>query len=543
MKNTKLKKICALALTLALGVSVLTGCGSKGSGEPGTVIYNIGEDPQTVDPQLNESANGGNIITNSFEGLTRMDKDGKPQPAVAESWEISADGKVYTFKLRDSKWSDGQPVAAKDFKYSWLRALNPETGASYASKLYYIKGAEEYNLKGGKAEDVAIEVVDEKTLKVELVNPTSYFLELTAFPTYMPVREDIVTANGDAWATKPETYVSNGPFKMTEWRMKDAIILEKNENYWNAEAVKLNKIDIRMVAEDTTSYAEFKAGNFDMIEQVPPAEVENALNEKHAEVFTEYATYFLAMNVGNNVDKFSPEAQKALKNTKFRKALSLAVDRVGLVEQVTKMHQEPAYSFVPPGTPMPNGEDFANKKYIDTKPNVEEAKKMLAEAGYPDGKGLPTFNFLINSEGSHAAVAQYLQSAWKEIGVNVEIQQQEFKVFQTTRQNGEYMIGRHGWSGDYTDPTTFLDMWRKGDGFNEVGYDNPEYDKLLKEAQKETDAAKRFELLRKAEDLLMEDLPVIPLYYYTKVRAINSGLKGVIISPTGDVDFVNAYKE
>lgn len=543
MKLGKLKRLCAVALTVVLSSSLVVGCSSSDAAENSQkIIYNLGEDPKTVDPQLNTASGAGNIILNTFEGLMRLDKDNKPAAGIAESYTMSEDGLVYTFKLRDAKWSDGKAVTAEDFKYAWMRALDKNTGAGYASKLYYIKGAEAFNKGTGKAEDVAIKVVDEKTLEVTLDTPTSYFLELTAFPTYMPVRKDIVEANGEAWATKPETYISNGPFKMTAWNMKDSIVVSKNENYWNKDAVKLESVEYKMVAEATTAYAEFKSGRFDMIDAVPPAEIENALNAKHAEVFTEFATYFLVLNVNNDKSgALNKDAVKALQNPKFRQALSIAIDREGIVNNVTKGQQKPAYSFVPPGIPTPSG-DFASKKYFDTKPNIEEAKKLLAEAGYPNGQGLPTFTFLINSEGAHAQVAQYLQSAWKELGINVEIQQQEFKVFLTTRKEGKFMIGRHGWSGDYLDPTTFLDMWRVGDGFNEAGYNNANYDKILKDAKKETDPGKRFELLKQAEDMLMADMPVIPLYYYTKVRAISDKIKDLHVSPTGKVDFINAYK-
>ncbi len=307
--------------------------------------------------------------------------------------------------------------------------------------------------------------------------------------------------------------------------------------------VKLDKLDIRMVTESTTSYAEFKAGTFDMINEVPPAEVENALKAKDATVAKEFGTYFMCLNVGNNTDALNAEAVKALGNKKFRQALSVAVDRTALVENVTKGQQVPAMGFTAPGVPTPDGKDFAeSKKYIEPTGNIEEAKKLLAEAGYPNGEGLPTFNFLINSEGAHSAVAQYLQSAWKEIGVKTEISSQEFKVFLQTRQQGQYMIGRHGWNGDYVDPITFLDMWVTGGGNNEAGYSNAKYDALIEEAKTTTDEAKKYEALRNAEDILMDEMPVIPLYYYTKVRAIKDDIKDLIISPIGKVDFKNAYR-
>ncbi|MBU3131439.1 peptide ABC transporter substrate-binding protein [Clostridium gasigenes] len=545
MKSSKMKKLCALALSLVLGTSVLAGCGGKdSSASKQQVIYNLGTDPKTLDPQLNTASEAGNIILNAFEGLTRMDKDSKAAPGVAEKWDVSPDGLKYTFHLRkDSKWSDGKDVTANDFKYAWLRALDPKTAADYSYQLYYIKGGEEFNSNKGTAEQVGIKVVDDYTLEVELKAPTSYFTQLTAFATYMPVRKDIIEANGDAWATKPESYISNGPFKMTDFRMKDAIVLVKNENYWDASNVKLDKLDIRMVTESTTSYAEFKAGTFDMINEVPPAEVENALKDKDATVAKEFGTYFMCLNVGNNTDALNAEAVKALGNKKFRQALSVAIDRTALVENVTKGHQVPAMGFTAPGAPTPDGKDFAeSKKYIEPTGNIEEAKKLLAEAGYPNGEGLPTFNFLINSEGAHSAVAQYLQSAWKEIGVKTEISSQEFKVFLQTRQQGQYMIGRHGWNGDYVDPLTFLDMWVTGGGNNEAGYSNVKYDALIEEAKTTPDEAKKYEALRSAEDILMDEMPVIPLYYYTKVRAIKDDIKDLIISPIGKVDFKNAYR-
>lgn len=552
MKSTKMKKLCAVALSVVLGTSILAGCGGKdekaGKQE---IVYNLGEDPKTLDPQLNTASGAGNIILNSFEGLTRMDKESKAGPGVAKDWTVSPDGLKYTFNLRDdAKWSDGQGVTAEDFKYAWLRALDPKTAADYAYQLYYIKGGEAYNTSKGNADElaalrekVAINVVDDYTLEVELVAPTSYFTQLTAFATYMPVRKDIIEANGDAWATKADTYVSNGPFKMTEFRMKDAVVLVKNENYWDNANVKLEKLDIKMVAEETTSYAEFKAGTFDMIDAVPPAEIENALNDKQATVFKEFATYFMVLNVGNNVDGLNADAVKALQNKKFRQALSVAVDRTALVENVTKGHQVPAVGFTAPGVPTPDGKDYTEgKSYISPKGNIEEAKKLLAEAGYPEGKGLPTFNFSINSEGQHSVVAQYLQSAWQQIGIKTEIASQEFKVFQQTRKDGKYMIGRHGWSGDYLDPITFLDMWVTDGGNNEAGYSNKEYDALIKEAKTTPDEAKKYEALRKAEDILMEEMPVIPLYNYTKVRAIKEDVKDINVSPTGKVDFKNAYR-
>lgn len=544
MKSGNFKKLCAIALSAVLGSTLLMGCGGSAFNTPeDTIVWNIGEDPKTIDPALNTSANAGNIILNSFEGLVRVDDEVNILPGVAETWDVSEDGLTYTFNLRkDAKWSDGVGVTANDFKYAWLRALKPETAAEYAYQLHYIKNAEAFANGEVSEEEVGIEVKDDYTLVVTLNNPTTYFLQLCAFATYQPVRQDIIEEYGEAWARSPETYISNGAFKMTEWKDKESIVLEKNENYWNASQVKLNKVDIRLVSEDTTSYAEFKAGNFDLIESVPAAEIETAVETGDATIFTEYSTYFLCLNVGNNVEQFSEEAVKALQNPKFREALSLAIDRQAIIDNITKGGQVPAHSFTAPGITLADGSAF-DKEYIKTSADVEAAKEALAEAGYPNGEGLPVFNFAINSEGSHEQVAQYLQDAWKQIGVNVDITKQEFKVFITTRSEGNYMIARHGWAGDYIDPITFLDMWVTGGGNNNSGYSNPEYDELIAKAKATSNEEEKYELLQQAEEILMTELPVIPLYYYTKVRAINPSIKGLMVSKTGKVDLTKAYKE
>ena len=545
MKSNKLRKICAVALTLTLGMSVFAGCGNSDSADSGRkLIYNLGEDPETIDPTLNTSSGAGSIIENAFEGLMRLDENEKAVPGVAEKMDISDDQLVYTFTLRkDAKWTDGEPVTAKDFEYSWIRALTKETASEYAYQLFYIKNAE--NFYEGKAtrEELGIEVVDDHTLKVTLEAPTAYFAELTAFTTYFPLREDIVSANPEGWATEPETYVSNGPFKLTQWDMKDQLIFEKNENYWNKDEVKLPGVVFKLVTDQNTAYASLKSGDFDMVDTVPPAEIEGGKKEGLVTIYPNLATYMLVLNVGKQ-DTLSADVKKALSNPKVRKALSLAIDRKGIVENVTKSGQIPAYSFVPKGILNDKSEEFANKEYYDANvANIEEAKKLLAEAGYPNGEGLPTLEFMYNTEGDHSLIAQAVQQDWAKIGVKVELANQEWKVFLNSRQQGQYQIARHGWSGDYVDPMTFLDLWVTGGGNNDAGYSNPEYDKIVAAAKKEADQTKRWELMRQAEDMIMEDMPIIPLYYYTKVKGAKPEVKGVRVSALGHVFFDKAYIE
>ncbi|MGG7058604.1 peptide ABC transporter substrate-binding protein [Clostridium nigeriense] len=544
MKSNKLRKICAVALTLALGMSVFAGCGSSSSGDSRKLIYNLGEDPETIDPTLNTSSGAGTIIENAFEGLMRLDENEKAIPGVAESYEVSDDSLVYTFHLReDAKWSDGEPVTANDFEYAWVRALTKDTAAEYAYQLYYIKNAEKFYNGEATREELGIEVVDDYTLKVTLEAPTAYFLELTAFTTYFPVREDIVEADPEGWALEPETYVSNGPFKLVQWDMKDQLIFEKNENYWNASEVKLPGVVYKLVTDQNTAYASLKSGEFDMVDTVPPSEIASGEEEGLVTIYPNLATYMLIFNVGKQ-STLPDEVKEVLSNAKVRRALSIAIDRKAIVENVTKAEQVPAYSFVPQGIKNEDGEDFADREYYDAnQANIEEAKQLLAEAGYPNGEGIPTLEFMFNTEGDHKLIAQAIQQDWAKIGVNVELTNQEWKVFLNTRQEGGYEIARHGWSGDYVDPMTFLDLWVTGGGNNDAGYSNSEYDALVKAAKVEADLDKRWEMMKQAEDILMEDMPIIPLYYYTKVKGAKPEVKGVRVSTLGHVFFDKAYIE
>ena len=557
MKSLKLKKLCAVLMAATISTSLFIGCGSddkstgtSGSGSAATsgqdLMFNLGEDPETIDPTLNTSSGAGTIIVNAFEGLMLLDESEQPTYGAAENMEVSEDGLVYTFKLRqDGKWSDGEPVTANDFKYSWMRALDKATAAEYSYQLYYIKNAEKFYNGEVSADEVGIKVVDDYTLEVTLESPTSYFPQLLAFPTYAPLREDIVSANPEGWATSPETYICNGPFKLVKWDMKDQLVFERNENYWDASNVKLDSLTFKLVTDETTAYSELKAGNFDMVNSVPINEIQPGKEEGLVKISPYLGTYFFAINVGKQ-DTLNDDVKKALSNKLVRQALNLAVDRQEIIDNVAKAEQVPAYSFVPKGIFNEDGSEFADKEYYDPTAmdeNIAKAKELLKEAGYENGEGLPTFELMYNSEGAHKDICQIIQQNWAEIGVNVELTNQEWAVFLNTRQQGDYQISRHGWIGDYVDPMTFLDMWVTGGGNNDCGFSNAEYDKLISDAKVETDAAKRTEMLRKAEDILMDEMPIIPIYYYTNVRAWNDNVKGIQCSTLGKIYFKGAYKE
>lgn len=543
MPSKKISKLIILALCITFVLPSLAGCKSKKVATQNLIRYDIGAEPKTLDPTLNSAVESGTVIVNAFEGLTKFGEDDKPVAGVAETWDVSPDGLTYTFHLRkNAKWSDGKPVTAKDFEYSWKRGMNPDTAAEYANYFYYIKNGEAYNTKKATADKVGVKATDDNTLVVTLENVTPYFLQLTAFPTYAPLRQDIVEANKDTWATKPETYISNGPFKLTEWRPKDKIIFEKNTNYWNASAVKLDRIEYSMIEEATSRLAAYKSGQLDYIESPPSQEVPTLLANKEAVALPYLGTYFFSINMTPKAASVNPAAAKALSDVRVRKALILAIDREALSKNVLKAGQIPAGAFVPPGVPATAGGDFSTKQYFDPKGNVQEAKKLLTEAGYPDGKGFPKITFLYNTGSGHQDIAQAVQDMWrKNLNVNVELANQEWKVFQVTRTNKDYLIARDGWIGDYMDPMTFLELFTSGNGNNNPGYSNSAYDAKITAAKKETDAAKRDQDLRDAEAILMNDAPIIPIYYYVNVAMIKNYVKGTRKSQLGYVFFESAY--
>jgi oligopeptide transport system substrate-binding protein len=406
-----------------------------------------------------------------------------------------------------------------------------------------LKGAEAYNAGKGVADAVGVKAIDDTTLVVTLEAPTPYFLELTSQAYYYPVNQKVVESNRN-WATDAKTLTSNGPFKITDYKIKDQIVLEKNENYYDIDSVKLDKLTMKFVAEETVAWASYKSGQFDVSDTVPRSDVQGALKDKSATSIPNLAIYFLSINVSDKAKAVDSNAAKVLSDPKVRRALSISIDRQSIVDNVTKAGQIPAHGIVAKGIIDPDGKDYTDKtSYFEASANVEEAKKLLAEAGYPEGKGLPTIVLMYNLESGHANIMQAIQGMWKKIGVNAELQSQEWKVFLTTRVQKNYLIARDGWIADYIDPMTFLDMFSSTSAQNNCGYSNPAFDKLIDAAKKELDSKKRFDLMHQAEDMLMNDMPVIPLYYYTSVVGIKDYVKDVRVSVMNTIYFKNAHIE
>lgn len=512
------------------------------------LTWNIASDPRYIDPTLNSATNGSTVIRALFEGLTKMDPSGVVIPGVAESLpEVSSDGLVYKFKISSAaKWSDGKPVTANDFVYSYKRGLTPETAAEYAIELFNLKNGQAFNEGKVPFEEVGVKALDEATLELTLENPVSYFPELLTNSIYMPLREDIVSkpaAALDSWTRDPVTCIGNGPFILKEWTEKDKIVVVKNENWRGAADVKLDEITFKMIEEATTALADFRKGDLDYTEQPPTVEIAQLINEGLCKIFPYIGTYYLDINQSPELEKVSPEAAKALSDVKVRKALSLAIDRQSIIDAITMAEEKPALGFVPFGIKDDKGQDFTNKSYFNDN-DVETAKQLLADAGYPNGEGFPTLQYRYNTDERHKNIAEALQSMWKDnLNINVELSNEEWKTFQVTRTDKQYVMARDGWIGDYMDPNTFLELLHSKNGNNNSGYNNPAYDEKIEAAKKEVDKAKRVQLLRDAEAILMEDAPIIPIFYYTLPVAMQPYVKGVAKLPTGAVYFENVYIE
>lgn len=520
---------------------------------PQELIYNLGAEPKTLDPQLNAAMETSSLLSNLFLGLMKLDANDQPVPAAAKSVDISDDKRVYTFHLREEgKWTDGKQVKAEDFKYAWIRCLDPNTKpipSEYAYQLYYIKNGEKFNKGQAKAEDVGIKVIDDLTLEVTLESPCDYFLSMLILPRFFPVRKDIVESDPEKWATKKETYVSNGPFKFEQWKNKENIVVVKNPEYFGKDNVALDKITFTLVEDSQTALAAFKAGEIDAMEGPPAQEIEALLSEGSAKVLPYIGTYYYIFNLREDLKEKNPALYEAFNKKEVRQAISLAIDKKAIVEKVSMGKQTPAWSFIPKGIKDIDGKDFVDKTNDLRKDSgdVEKAKELLAKAGYPNGEGFPTITLKFNNSTGHQNIAVVIQAMLKQnLNINVELANEEWAVFQTSRSNGDYEMARHGWIADYSDPMSMLDLLvsDKGSGFwgnNDSHFKNENYDNLIKEAKLTPDTNKRFELMHQAEAILLEEVPVIPIYYYTSIVCYKDYAKNIRKSALGFLYFENAY--
>ncbi len=521
-----------LALIMVIGI-VLPACGGSGSG--GKVLtVQVGPDPETLDPALNSAVDGGNMLLHTFECLLTVDQNGAIAPGCAETWESSADGLTWTFHLRDGlKWSDGSAFKASDFVYSWQRVADPETAAPYADTVLW--PVENFDaVFNGEADPstLGVSAPDDKTFVVKLSAACPYFESLAAFATLSPVNPATVEANGDAWAVKPETYISNGPFMITEWVPGSHIVTKANPNYWNKKAIKLDAIKWLLIEDANASYSAFQTGEALFIKDVPTEEIPSLLNNSEFHIDPILGTYYLNLNC----------TKAPFDNANVRKALSLAIDRDYVANTIMQGTYIAAYNFMGPGWADPAGGDFYAKAnggqpYIssDYEANLAEAKSLMQAAGYSGSadKLDLKITYTTNDSGYHKVVAEYLQEAWKQIGIELKVEIVEWASFTPMRRAGDYMAARNGWVGDYSDPSNMIELLYSSNGNNDGKYNNSAFDAAIDLSRSTMDKNERSRALHQAEDILMDTAGCIPVAYYTDFYLQSAKITGMWHSAYG----------
>ena len=518
------KKINILSITLIF----LIGCSENISPVDAGLEQQIyhhgnGSEPQGIDPHIVTGVPEHHILISLCEGLTIPNPNPSGSdgyiPGTAESWSISDDGKEYIFKLnKNAKWSNGDPVTADDFVWSWKRILTASLGSQYPDMLYYLVGAYEYhNGQIDNFDEVGVKALDTHTLKVNLKNPTPFFIGLLSHYSTWPVHKETVLKHGDIddrngeW-TRPGNFVCNGPFQLKTWELNNKIVVEKNPHYYDASIVRLNEIHYYPVSNVMTEDRMFRAGQLHLTSSMPTQKCPIYIEEKNPNLKIDpyMGTYFYRINTEN----------ETLSDVRVRKALAYSIDRQLLVDKVTQCGQIPAYSFTPPGS---NG--YQPSTEISYDPVL--AKQLLAEAGYSSDNPFPKLEILFNTNEGHRKVALAIQQMWQnELGIEVELVNQDWKVYLSREMVGDFQISRAGWIGDYEDPNTFLDLMRPNRGNNKTGWENVKFDELVEEANTINDQEKRYELLNEAEKILIDNMPIIPLYTYVRVYQLSPDVKG-----------------
>ena len=518
------KKINILSITLIFLIGCSENISPVDSGlEQQIYHHGNGSEPQGIDPHIVTGVPEHHILISLCEGLTIPNPNPTGSdgyiPGTAESWTVSDDGKEYIFKLnKNAKWSNGDPVTADDFVWSWKRILTASLGSQYPDMLYYLVGAYEYhNGEIDNFDEVGVKALDSQTLKVNLKNPTPFFIGLLSHYSTWPVHKETVLKHGDIddrngeW-TRPGNFVCNGPFQLKTWELNNRIVVEKNPHYYDASMVRLNEIHYYPVSNVMTEDRMFRAGQLHLTSSMPTQKCPIYIEEKNPNLKIDpyMGTYFYRINTEN----------ETLSDVRVRKALAYSIDRQLLVDKVTQCGQIPAYSFTPPGS---NG--YQPSTEIPYDPVL--AKQLLAEAGYSSDKPFPKLEILFNTNEGHRKVALAIQQMWQnELGIEVELVNQDWKVYLSREMVGDFQISRAGWIGDYEDPNTFLDLMRPNRGNNKTGWENMDFDALVEEANTINDQEKRYELLNEAEKILIDNMPIIPLYTYVRVYQLSPDVKG-----------------
>ncbi|MGE9970787.1 peptide ABC transporter substrate-binding protein [Candidatus Pseudoscillospira sp. SGI.172] len=549
-----MKKLVSLALACALCLG-LTACGGKDPGNIGDVssaapsaapsaeatgaqelTFVLSNEPDGIDPTVTNNSFAQYILANCFEGLVTYDATGSIVGGAAETWDISDDGLVYTFHLRDGlKWSDGSDLTAEDFVYSLQRVLTPATTAQYVSMVTgYVKNAQEFYDGTATADELGVKAVDAQTLEITLIQPTSFFIDLVSMWCYDPVQKATIEANGDRWTAAADTYICNGPFKMTQLKMGEGYVLEKNENYWDAANVSLEKLTFRFILDSATALTAYESGEVDGIRSIPTADYAR-LKAAGAGIQTvpNYGTVYYNINC----------AKTPYDNVLVRKALNLAIDRQALIDNVVQLNATPAYSFLAPGYSVGGMDITKGRETFDLSAtaNVEAAQKALADAGYPGGEGFPTLRLSYYSDDTVKKVVEAMAEMLKNnLGIDVEISSNDWAIYYESVQSGNYEVGAMGWSADYLNPMSFLPLFKTGDSTNTAFYSNPDYDKLVDKVMTTTDPDAAAELTLQADALASKEYCCLPLYYKTNDFLMKDYVSGYYMTASGNLYFKDA---
>jgi oligopeptide transport system substrate-binding protein len=531
-----------------VGASLLgtAGCGSVfgggqksgggGGGGNGTISINLQDSIRDLDSTTTTDEVSFNILVNVIEGLYRLDENARPVPAQAEDVQLSEDGLTYTFTLRNGiEWSNGDPVKSQDFRFAWLRALNPDTGSQYAYIIStFVKGATEYNAGDGSAEDVAIEAPDEKTLRVELVSPSPFWLGLTAFPSYLPQNQNFVEQQGEKYAQNADALLYNGPYTLTDFSPTEGVTLVKNDGYWDKANVDIPRVEGRIVKEVETAVNLHEAGDLDVTE-ITQEYVDEYRDSPDFQQATEFATYYLGFN----------EALEIFQNPNIRKAFMMGFDRKSMVNKIINDGSKAATGMVSDGIAGPGKQTFREAEG-PTVPDFdpEEARRLYQQGLQEVGGEEPTIELLSYETSTARDVATFLQSQFEDnLGAKINVKIQPFDRKLELEANGEFQMSFQGWGADYNDPMTFLDLWESESPFNTGGYKNERYDQLIDQAQTETDSDRRMDLLMEAERLLiMKDAGVVPMFFQGTTRLIEPFIKNFVYQPYGGSFTIRLYK-
>jgi oligopeptide transport system substrate-binding protein len=512
-------------LVTAAALILLSACGKLATNvDTGTAnqILHLGNgsEPSGLDPHLITDVGASRIVSELLEGLVGLHpKTLSPEPSAASSWEVSTDLKTYTFYLNPKgRWSNGDKVVAQDFVYSWQRLLMPDLAAEYSYQLFVVKGAEAYN-KGiiKDFNNVGVKAINDFTLQVELKAPTPYFLTLLTHASTFPVHQKTIEKFGDIddpgslW-TRAGNYVGNGPFVLSEWALNRIIRIKKSDKYWDADSVKLSEARYYPIDNLTTEERMFRAKTLHITESMPSEKIEvyAANNSEEIKISPYFGTYFYRINT----------LKPPLDDKRIRLALAMTIDREKIVRAITKGGQIPAYSFTPP-----DSAGFTARAKIPF--DIELAKELLAEAGYPNGEGIEPIEILYNTSEGHKKIAIAIQQMWKQtLGIEVKLYNQDWKSSLITISNLDYQVARSSWIGDYPDPNTFLDTMTTGNGNNRTGFTNKEYDALIRRAANTMNQQQRFEYFQQAEKILAAEVPIIPIYTYTRNYLRSNDVKG-----------------